>query len=208
MGIGKANTRVLSAAFGFAVAAAAPAVATGAAGVACQIGGAVLCEASAGFLGYTLALSAFPNANGSDPVCGTDGVNGAALFMGISLFAAYPLAATAGTYFVGEKVGGPAGNKGATFGMTTFAAYYQTLLLVGTAAAVRALDDDVGGEAYMWALALDAATKPAVTTFFYHKAKRPARDAAESRLAVKPSVCMAAGEGGKPLPLYGVSLYF
>ncbi len=193
---------------GFALAAGAPAVATGAVGVACQIGGAVLGEASAGFLGYTLALSAFPNANGSDPVCGTDGVNGAALFMGISLFAAYPLAAAAGTYFVGENVGGPAANKGATFGMATFAAYYQTLLLVGTAAAVRALDDDVGGEAYMWALALDAATKPAVTTFFYHKAKRPARGTAESRLAVKPYVAVAARGDRAPVPLYGVALSF
>jgi len=192
---------------GFALAAGAPAAATTATAVAWQVGGAFLCEAGAGFLGYALARSAFPDGSGGDSICGTDGVNAPALFMGISLLAAYPLAAAAGTYFVGEKVGVPAANKGATFGTTTFAAYGQTLVLTFGAGLIGMAEGIDSSEVLAWALALDAATKPAVTTFVYHKAKRPAPDSGDSRLAVGPYVCVAAANG-KPVPLYGVTLSF
>jgi len=202
------STRVLSALCGLALAASAPAAATGAAGVAWQVGGAVLGEAGAGLLGYAITRDAFGDPGGDGPFDDTHEVNGAGALIGITILGAYPLAAAAGTYFVGEKVGGPSANKGATFGTTTFAAYGQTLAFVGIAAAVRALDNDVGEDAYVWALALDAATKPAVTTFFYLKAKRPASTAGDSRLAVEPYVCAVTASDGRPVPLYGVTVSF
>jgi hypothetical protein len=202
--MGTMSKGVLSALCGLALAASAPAAATGAAGVAWQVGSAVLCEAVAGLAGYGLMYQALGGANDSD---NTYSGNAGGVFIGLSLFAAYPLAASAGTYFVGEKVGDPSANKGAAFGTTTFFAYAQTFLFVGAAATVRAVDDDIGEEAYAWALVVDAATKPVLTTYVYHKVKKPASPA-DSRLAVEPYVCAAAASDGKSVPVYGVTLNF
>lgn len=202
--MGTKNTSVLAVVCGLALAAWAPAAATGAAGVAWQVGGAVLCEAGVGLAGYGLMYQALSGADTNDNMYSGDA---GGFFLGLSLFAAYPLAASAGTYFVGEKVGGRAANRGATFGITTFFAYTQTLLFVGGAAAVRAVDSDIGEEAYAWALAVDAATKPVLTTYFYHKVKKPASPS-ESRLAVEPYVSVAAASDGGAIPIYGLTVSF
>ena len=202
--MGTTSKGVLSALCGLALAASAPAAATGAAGVAWQVGGAVLCEAVVGLAGYGLMDQALGGANDSD---NTYSGNAAGFFIGLPLFAAYPLAASAGTYLVGEKVGGPSANKGTTFGITTFLAYAQTFLFVGAAATVRAVDDDIGDEAYVWALAVDAATKPVLTTYVYHKVKQPASPA-DSRLAVEPYICTATASDGGAVPIYGVTVSF
>lgn len=191
------------------LAAAVPSSRASAGDVLWEVGAAALCEAGAGLLGYAITRAAFGDPYNKGPFDDTHEVNAAGALIGLSLFATYPLAATAGTYLAGEKAGYPTANKGATFGYTTLAAYGQTLLFVGGAAALRAADDDVGEEAYVWALAADAATKPVVTTFVYHKAKRPTRPPEDSRLpAIEPYVCATTGEDRSGLRLYGVSLSF
>jgi hypothetical protein len=205
--MGTKNIRVLAVLCGLALAASAPAAAAGTPCVAWQVGGAVLCEAGVGLLGYAITRDAFGDPGGDSPFDDTHEVNGAGALIGITVLGAYPLAAAAGTYFVGETVGGPAANGGATFGVTTFFAYAQTFLFVGAAAAVRAIDNDVGEEAYVWAFAVDAATKPVLTTYVYHKVKKPASPA-DSRLAVEPYVSVAAASDGGAVPLYGVTISF
>lgn len=126
------------------------------------------------------------------------------------LFGSYPLAATCGAYFVGEGAFAPSENKGAAFGITVLSAYGQTFALVGTAALVDAASDDIDEGAYTTALITDILTKPLLVTYVYNKAKKPSTaPRPESRLpSVEPYVCTIAGEDGRPMPVYGVTLSF
>ncbi len=82
-------------------------------------------------------------------------------------------------------------------------------MLVGTGAAIESSKlydiDDV----FFWYGFIDVVTKPFLVTIVYNKVKKPAGPRRESRrAAVRPYVSAAAGEGGRPVPLYGVSLSF
>ena len=116
--------------------------------------------------------------------------------------------AATGTYVLGEKFDGPAENKAPTFVVTASAAYAQSFLLA-TAANAFANNETYGADVIKWAVIIDLVTKPFLTTYVYHKIKRPRLEAGGSRRpSLEPYVATATGNDGKAVPVYGVTLFF
>jgi hypothetical protein len=204
--MGKINTGLVSALCGLALAASAPAAATSAGAAAAEIGGAVLFGGAAALFGYEIAHTYNPTEGWlHDTVVSA---NPFGVGFGWVVFAAYPLAASTGTYLLGEGLDGPSAEKGATFGRTTFFAYGQTLVLAFAAGMVGMAEGVDSSDAYKWAFWVDVSTKPFLTTYVYNSLKRPAAGPRESRLAVEPYVCAAAASDGGAVPLYGVTVSF
>jgi hypothetical protein len=105
---------VAAAALGWAAVAAAEGTASGekgeaarsvgVGGICWQLGASALLEVGVGLAGYGLMHEALSFSDGSD---NTHGGNAPAFFIGLSLFAAYPLAATVGTYLAGKRSAAP-----------------------------------------------------------------------------------------------------
>jgi len=187
----------------------APAASATAGGVLCESGAAAVLEGGAVFLGVQIVINVSPGGIYAAEYGTTREGNPVGYFIGVTLLAAYPLAAATGTYLLGEIVDGPAANKGASFGCTTFAAYAQTLVLAFGARMIGMAEGIDSSEALKYAFWADVTTKPLVTTYAYNKIKKPAAGPGESRLPLlEPYVAAAAGSDGAPVPLYGVTFSF
>ena len=175
--------------------------------VAVEISGAAFLEAGTLFLGTEIVYHSIVGFSSPDFDTVRRGDPGGYVF-GLTLLAAYPLAAATGTYLLGEGLDGPSAEKGATFGRTAFAAYGQTLVFAFAAGMVGMAEGVDSSDALKWAFWVDVSTKPFLTTYVYNSVKRPAAGPRDSRLAVEPYVCTAAASDGGAVPLYGVTVSF
>ena len=183
-----------------------PAASATAGVVLCQTGAAAVLEGGAVFLGHRIIDETLYG--GVSPYNDCPNVNPAGYIIGFTLLASYPLMAATGTYVLGEKLDGPAENKAPTFLVTASAAYAQSFLLA-TAANAFANNETYGADVIKWAVIIDLGTKPLLTTYVYHKIKKPRAGPRESLLpTLKPYVAAATGSDGKAVPVYGVTLNF
>jgi hypothetical protein len=123
---------------------------------------------------------------------------------------AYPVLTAGAIYFAGEALAGPSARKTRTWGLTTFAATAQSVVLIGIGYAIisggHSWDEvTLGGVIAM----ADVFSKPFTAALWYNRFKEPAAEGgAGSRLAVEPYVCTAAASDGRAVPLYGVTVSF
>ena len=123
-------------------------------------------------------------------------------------FGAYPFACAGGAVLTGERVDGASSNPGATFAYTLVAAYGQSVLLVGTGAAIESSGPYDIDDVFFWYGFVDVVTKPFLTAWVYNLVKRPV-GAGESRAPnLEPYVAVARGGNGRPVPLYGLTFSF
>jgi hypothetical protein len=176
--------------------------------VVAEIGGAAFLEAGTLFLGTEIVRHCSLGGLRSPEIDTTRRVNPGGYVIGLTLIAAYPLATATGAYALGEIIGKPAANKGAAFGITTFAAYGESLALAFAANMIGKAEGVDSSTVLQWAFWIDVSTKPFLTTYVYNKVKNPAAPPPDSRLAVAPYVCAAAASDGGAVPLYGVTVSF